>query len=139
MSSSEELQGRPNRLPWIAFALVLIIATTITAAYFVAREQERREREERLAENRVVRGSTCEVLGEASAAVESGDQDVLRSSIQEAKRLAITALNTTGIGFGRPEKEAIRLAKEHLTSDKSMERVEDRLAAASEYCDRIKS
>jgi hypothetical protein len=137
--SSEELQGRPNRLPWIAFALIVIIATTITVAYFVAREQEQRQEEERRAEKIVVRGFACDVLGEASDAYQSGDQEILKSSIKEAKRLAIKALGTTGIGFGRAEEEAIRLAKEDLTSDESLKRVEDRLAAASEYCSRIES
>jgi hypothetical protein len=139
MSSKQNNQGRQDRLPWIAFGLVLVIATTISVAYFVAQRQEQRQKEERLAERRVVRGSTCAVLREASDALTNGDRDVLESSLKEAKSIAVEALNTTGVAFGQPEKEAIRLGNENLTSDEGLQQVEDRLATATESCSRIES
>jgi hypothetical protein len=137
VSSNRNIQGRQNRLPWIAFALVLLIAATITAAYFVAGGKE--QNEGRLAKRPAIRGTACDELREASDALTNGDRDVLESSLKEAKRIAVEALNTTGVAFGQPEKEAIRLGNENLTSDEGLQQVEDRLATATESCSRIES
>lgn len=133
-SESTDSQGRSERLPWISLAAVVVIAVGIAGAYFVAQGQERERRAERLAERRVERGTACSALREASEAYEQDDAASFNAAVKEAERMALRALDTSGVGFGRPERIALYLAAQDLNSERETERLEERLEAATEAC-----
>jgi hypothetical protein len=130
------------RLPWIALAIIAIVAIGVVFAYFGAEKAEEAQKEEQVARREALKpesGTACDPLLTASRAFESGDTDQLKASIEEAEELAVKALNTTGIKFGKPEEMALYLGSEELGASKSQARIEERLGIASEFCTRLDS
>lgn len=146
MSSSQSDQGRPTRLPWIALAVIAAVAVGVVVAYFGAQRAEETQREAQQQERAARRealipesGTACQALRAARKAFNKGDEEVLGELVKDAEQLAIEALNTTGIKFGKPERMALYLGEiEEIGSPTSRELVEQRLDVAGESCSELK-
>jgi hypothetical protein len=138
VKTEQKNQGRQNRLPWIALALIAAVALAIIVSYFAAERVE--QQQQGLQGARVgsrtppERGTACSALADARRAFDSGDTDELKASIREARQLAVIALNTTGISFGKPEEMALFLGSEELNSSAAEERFTRRLDVARDAC-----
>lgn len=143
MNEDESIQGGPQRPPWIAYSVIAIIAIGALVAFYVSQESEAELREERRERRSVSaeKGTSCEALTSARSALSTDDDDALKSSLRDAERLALNALDTSGIAFGKPERIALSLAsdlRERLRSDQH-DSLSDRLEAAADICSELRS
>jgi hypothetical protein len=139
VSDQKSIQGGSSRPPWIAFSIVATVAIIIVVAFFVAQKRESQERGQRRAERlaNLDRGVSCPSLASAERALETRDDDELSDTINEARKEALRALDTTGVKFGKAERLALFIAAD-LREERSAridERISNRLDAAIEWCD----
>jgi hypothetical protein len=135
-------QGRRDRLPWVALVIVAVVVIAVVIAYFVAQKTEEAHEQQQAARRAALApeiGTACPALRLANRAFDNGNVDDLRESIRNAEALAVEALQTSGVRFGRPEEMALYLGAEELTSPRSQERIEKRLNVARESCIRLES
>jgi hypothetical protein len=88
----------------------------------------------------VVRGSSCIPLARAQEALRGGKNRRLARFIRIAQRRAESALETSGVRFGRPERLALYMGAERLRppfGTAAEQRMKERLAAAGRQCRRL--
>ena len=140
MNEDEETQGGSQRPPWVAFGIVATIALGIVVAYvFVEREQSEQLnlRRERRAELLADRGTACRPLIRAAEKLDSGNEKAARVFILEAERMAIRALDRSGVAFGKPERLALFLAEDvraQIRGERALKKGQ-RLDSALEWCE----
>jgi Flp pilus assembly protein TadB len=139
VNEDETIQGGPQRPPWIAYSVIAIIAIGALVAFYVSQESEAERRERRSVSAK--KGTSCEALSSARSALSTDDDDAVKSSLREAERMALRALDTSGIAFGKPERIALSLTsdlREKLRSDQH-DSLSDRLEVAADICNELRS
>ena len=143
MNEDESIQGGPQRPPWIAYSVIAIIAIGALVAFYVSQDNEaelREERQQNLSSS-VEKGTSCEALSSARSALSADDDDAVKSALRDAERLALRALDTSGIAFGRAERIALSLTsdlRDRLRSEQH-DFLADRLEEAADICSDLRS
>lgn len=143
MNEGESIQGERRGSPWVAYSIIAIIAIGALVSFYVSQEKDIASREQRR-ERRIAgleRGPACAPLSRGRAALRSDDIDALASSLKDAEREALRALDTSGVSFGKPERIALLLASDLRAKLRPERRdfVADRLDAAEEACSELRS
>jgi hypothetical protein len=93
--------------PWVATGIIALIVIAAVVAYLRPDALTPRDKK-RFPEP--VSGTACLPLRRMEAALTKGKTDEFKAAVTEAEEKAITALDSSGISFGKPEKFALRLS-----------------------------
>lgn len=134
--------------PWVAILVLAIVVAAAVFAYLSPESFQNNATENGRSPVEVQQGIACKPLEKirvALANLESSDfqekGSEFHTAVKAAEREAIKALDTTGIGFGKPEWMALRIAADVEDEDESraIEQIQERLASAQDFCDENKS
>jgi hypothetical protein len=88
-----------------------------------------------------VRGTACGPLRRMEAALTKGGTAELEAAVHEAQDKAMTALDKSGIRFGKPERFALRLAARNLRSlsPRQTRAIQEKLDLVTDSCEDLTS
>jgi hypothetical protein len=135
------IQGGHKLLPWIALVAVLILIGVAVVAYVnpesIPGTAAPGTAPESDGDVRLIRGSSCNSLDKARLAFEEESNREFVTSVRQAERAAMHALDTDFVWFGRPEEMALRIGAEKLNGTMNadaQERIRARLELAETAC-----
>ncbi len=133
---ADDPKGSGSWAPWVAGAVLAALAVAAVFA-FLTSPRQRNSPTSSSGKPEVERGSACEELGQASDALDEGqDKDVVEA-IKTARSEALRSLEEGGVVFGKPEEVALKLKQLPLTTPftaQTEREIAERLSIAREAC-----
>lgn len=125
--------------PWVATGIIALIVIGAIVAYF--RPETFTPTREKRDVIEAISGTACGPLRRMEAALSKGETAELEAAVREAEDKAITALDRSGIRFGKPERFALRLAARDLRSlsPRQTRAVQEKLNLVGDTCEDLAS
>ena len=143
MSNAAPSNDGPDRsgrwAPWVATGIIALIVIGAVVAYF--RPEIFRPTREKKEVVEAISGTACGPLRRMEAALSKGKTAELEAAVREAEDKAITALDSSGIRFGKPERFALRLAARdlHSLSPRETRVMREKLDLVGDTCEDLTS